>query len=543
MPIPSGSIEIRRTGSALAAAFVSEDTVPHDFPMSEWSIQTARYMEYWRWFNGDEIEEVIGTTKRGEPIYKFPLRINAIRTIARKHASVLLGEEMFESPEPLVRTRVQPKHFLENQSTTEEERKESGFLQAVVNDVWRNSNGRSLQMENAVLSQFLGGCVFGVKYQPWRDDLTIPLIIESVMPDFFLPVWSPNNYYSLLECWIVYRIPARIASLEWGVEIHSGYTIYVEHWTRKNYSVYLDGKPLVDEFGIVYENLPNDFGEVPYVYIPHLREGDFYGSSHIEDQRGLVMEFNARLADYGDAVRKTVHRVRYAINLTSTPVPRQIGENIWVIDLGRESPVHKNPPTVKIEDPPELAQSLTDFSDKLWNQLMRESFLSNIAFGEDEGSQRSALTLSFRMWPTTAHARVERSHWTDGLNRIAYLILKIIAIKQADRQHARVFSALPATVPSDFSRRYRFSQDWSPQIPRDREQMVNEIILRSQAGLLSPERAMEVFGDIQDIEQEKKFILDWMTKVQEIKGSTFQDQGAKSQIETPVASTGLNENV
>lgn len=539
MLLPSSSMEMRRAGSATVALGVSSESMPPDFPMSQWSIQAQRYIDYWHWFDGTEIEEEIGTTKRGEPIYRFPLRINSIRTFARKHASVLLGEEMFESPEPLVRTRVTPKHFMENQKTTDEERQESGFLQAVVSDVWRNSNGRSLQMENAVISQFLGGCVFGVKYQPWRDDLAIPIIVESIMPDFFLPVWRKDNYYSLLECWIVYRVPARVAALEWQYDVRGSYVLYVEHWTSEKYSIYLDNKPLVDQFGIVYKDLDNPWGEVPFVYIPHAREGDFYGSSHVEDLRGLVMEFNARLADYGDAVRKTVHRVRYAINLTSTPVPRQIGENIWVIDLGRESPAYKNPPNIKTEDPPDLAASLTSFSEKLWNQLMRESSLSNIAFGEDEGSQRSALTLAFRMWPTTAHARVERSHWTDGLNRIAYLILKIVAICQADKSLRGTLSYLPATVPLDFSRRYRFAQDWAPQIPRDREQMVNEIVLRSQAGLLSPERAMEAFGDVQDIEQEKKFILDWMEKVQKVK--VPGQKPPQTQISGPIATTGLEE--
>jgi hypothetical protein len=543
------NLDLKRHGSAMSAMTITAQDMPNGFPMIEWTQQASRYLSYWKWFDGTYIEEVLDSTKGNEPIYKFPLRINAVRNFARKHATVLLGEEIFDSPEPLVKTVVTPKKFLSDAKVTDEETAMAQFLQSVASEVWQSSNGRALQSENAVLTQFLGGCIFGLKYVPWEEDLAVPIIVENIPPDFFLPVWSKDDYYNLLEAWIVYRVPARVAALEWKTELRNqSYALYVEHWTRDHYSIYIDNEPLVDQYGITYENLENIWGFVPFVYIPHLREGNFYGPSIIEDIEGLVKEYNARMADQGDAIRKTVHRIRYAFNINRTPISRLIGNNVRVIDLGQESPAQKNPPKVYSEDPPNMSDSMMNFSDDLWAQLMREASLGPIAFGEDEGSQRSALTLAFRMWPTTSHARMERTFWTDGLNRIAYMILKMVAMIQADKKFSQTMRALPMVVPKDFYRDFRLSQDWLPQIPRDREQMVNEIVIRYQAGLLSIDTALQSFGDIRNIKNEKDLIIEWKDAVAKVEAKyaltakpTSKPQGAETEVTTPVASTHAGE--
>lgn len=542
------NIDLKRHGSAVSVLGITAEDLPAGFPMTEWMMQSQRYLKYWKWFDGTYIEETTDTTKGNDPVYKFPLRINAIRNFARKHATVLLGEEVFDSPEPLIKTVISPRKFLSNAVVEDEETALAQFLQSVVNEVWQSSNGRALQSENAVLTQFLGGCVFGIKYVPWEEDLAIPIIIENIMPDFFLPVWSKDDYYNLLEAWIVYRVPARVAALEWKTTLsNQTYALYVEHWTQDSYSIYIDNEPLTDQYGVTYKDLKNIWGFVPFVYIPHLREGNFYGPSIVEDIEGLVKEYNARMADQGDAIRKTVHRIRYAYNINRTPVSRLIGNNVRVIDLGHESPAQKNPPKVYAEDPPSLSDSLMSFSDDLWAQLMREASLGPIAFGEDEGSQRSALTLAFRMWPTTSHARMERTFWTDGLNRIGFMLLKMIAIIQANKTFKETMSALPLTVPLDFYKNYRLSQDWLPQIPRDREQMVNEIIIRYQSGLLSIDSALQSFGDIRNVKNEKDLILQWKEAVAKIQAQNAppaakEDKGADVKLTTPVASTNAGEN-
>lgn len=83
-------------------------------------------------------------------------------------------------------------------------------------------------------------------------------------------------------------------------------------------------------------------------------------------------------------------------------------------------------------------------------------------------------------------------------------------------------------------------------IPRDREQQVNEIILRFQAGLISPERALQMFGDIEYIPEEIEQIREWLLfqsrlGTADVKGSQG-DEGAETRLVEPAVSDGLSAN-
>ena len=446
----------------------------------------------------------------------------------------------------------------EDVSTIEKgDRRLAQIAQDTVNMIWSDSKGRSLQQENATLSQFLGGSIFQVKWSPGLKDRPIPIEIQNVMPDFFLPVYEAQNYWDLLEAFVVYRISGQVSHDLYGTDpsTSQGWVTYVEHWTRDNYSIMIDGKSITGTNEDGSPNEPkNPFGFVPFVYIPHQREGNFYGSSMVEDIRGLTREFNARLADTGDAVKNSVHRRRYGTDLRANPVPKQIDPNTFITYLGVTDPSTRAKPEITVEDPPALPDSMSNFSDKIWTQLLRQSALSDMNFGEDEGSQRSALTLAFRMWPSTSHARAERVHWTDGLNTIAKMILKMCVVK---REYVKKY----VNIPDDFAERLQFSQDYLPMIPRDREQMVNEVVIRFQSGLLTPERALEMLGDTPYVMEEVQKLEDWMRLRVQIENSvgtmtvtTGGDKsgsknknslgkigGAQTQITTPIASDGTKE--
>lgn len=539
-------LEDRRSPNAASIIALDEKHVPSTFPINIWAAQTARYMEYWRWFNGDILNEERARTKEGKKILKYPLGINPVRNFARKHAALLLGEETFDTPQPLVKSLCTPRNPLNGSlGFDDDERKLALLSQNIINAVWADSNGRALQTENATLSQFLGGSVFQVTWQPQRKkDVQIPIIVQNVMPDFFLPIWQSNDPWSLLEAFVVYRIPNYVAKELYGEpNSTAGWSTYCEHWTRNNYSIYLNGTPVTSNFygpTETYLNKQNPFGFVPFVYIPHLREGNFYGSSMVEDLRGLTREFNARSADVADAIRDSVHRKRYVRDLNGDPKPKLLDEKgeVRAINLGSTNPATKAVPDVFTEDPPQLPESVAGFTNTLWGQLLREGQIGDIAFGEDEGSQRSALTLAFRMWPSTAHSRMERTYWTDGLNQLSRYILKICNVKSAD---------LPGiNIPDDFGARLQFAQDWKPMIPRDREQQVNEVILRFQAGLLSPEKGLVMLADIDYIPEEIERIREWLTfqaglGATDVKGSQG-GEGANTVLQEPKASSGMGLN-
>jgi hypothetical protein len=220
------------------------------------------------------------------------------------------------------------------------------------------------------------------------------------------------------------------------------------------------------------------------------------------------------------------------------------GRDNWVINLGTTPPSSKHPPEIKVEEPPAMAQGLTNYPEYVWETLLREANLSEIFFGKDEGSQRSALTLAFRMLPTTSHIRAERTLWEIGLNTLATMILLAI-VRHPELRKAALREGVD--VPADFRRNFRIHQEWSSMVPRDREQMVNEIILRRQTDLISPQRAIEKFGDVDNVEDEIEQIKKWLEEIAEIQAKFAvkpgQDgKGAQTSVLTPVASSGLENS-
>lgn len=545
----------------LMQAAMDGKKAPAGFPISIWSSQTARYNRYWDWFTGEELDAVTASTvENKKPQLKYPLHINIINNFAWKHAAILMGDEATDTAYAFAKTNVTPKAPLSGEDMySEEDKNLARTCRNIVNEVWAESNGRAIQMENAVLTQFLGGCVFQVvyhnKYSEQAKRRRIPVTIKNILPDFFVPIWNGEDFWDLSEAYVIYRIPAHVAYQEYPEHykdqaVVSGagqYVIYCEHWKRATYSIYLDGKPLKvateaplnpkfpdgEKIRVVteYKEVANVFGFVPFVYIPHIRAGEFYGYSMVDDLEGITKELNGRMADVGDAVRDTVKRKRWAVDLDQNPKPINLGMGAWAINLGRTNPGTKATPTIKLEDAPPMSDSLTVYPEALWDFALRLGHLSNIAFGEDDVSQRSAIALAMRMFPTTAHSRAERTFWTDGLTVIAKMILRICAIKPDE---------IPAgvVIPLDFERHVMFAVDWLAQIPRDREQQVNEMILRNQSNLVSMSTALETFGDSDYISEEVERIRADM----EYKASLeMKASKAEEKITSPVADDSMED--
>ena len=58
----------------------------------------------------------------------------------------------------------------------------------------------------------------------------------------------------------------------------------------------------------------------------------------------------------------------------------------------------------------------------------------------------------------------------------------------------------------------RSKQHWANMLPKDREVDVQEWVARSSANLGSIDTLLDLTGDIEDIEEEKTKILDWIAK-------------------------------
>lgn len=538
----------RRVGGG--ASFLStyvQDDFPAAFPYNRWVSQSQKYMEYWQWFTGEIWEETIPNAKdkNGNKVFKFPLKLNLIKTAAMKQNYVLFGE-VADGPEPMVPCRVKAKQKADGTIVDQGARTRAKELEMLINDVWMDNNGRAMQLEGGLVQGGLGGIAYIIRYDPMNTELEFGIKIEMVLPDFFLPVWDSSNPDNLLEAFIVWRVPAREAMLKYGYE-HIGETtppeflLYVEHWTRETVSITLGGKPItyditevdeengtVEEVSITYENTPNVFGFIPIVYIPRERIGEYYGIPIGSDLFGLAREINARMADMGDVIAESSHRDIFVKNIPGQIKTRNLGDKRMAIDLGSRPSPTLGDPEVTTVDPPIIPESLVGFGEILRKQFLRDAFMSAVAEGEDEGSQRSALTLAFRMWPLTSKARAIRTYWTNGLIRMNKMIAKIAimhgigGITQEHVKDVRIFC------------------EWSPMIPRDREQMVNEVTLLMQSDAISPETALTVFGYAQDEVEEMAKVRAWLEYKASLQMQIDSAKKVATAVQGPVASSGFD---
>lgn len=463
------------------------------FPYSVYEEQLIKYEEAERWFQGLALEDQPGT---GEDVDLYPMRINPLKGTVLKHAYILFGETQ-DDGRPLVVPKLIPA------TDSEKELIETG--EEKLNLLWWENNGRSLMMENAIMSQIYGGSVLKASWVPWEDYAyggwrSIPIRIERVNPKNFIGVPDGSDMYRLAEAWMVKRI-YKIEAQKWGYTGDEEIVWRVEHWTQDNYRVLIDGKLAIRRMK-GSDPIPlggvNPFGFVPVVYIPHIRTGDFYGINTFDHLKGLVKELNLRFGDFGDAVNDDAHSYVAYRNVQGSPQIKKIGDGVDAIDLGSATAISGNEPEPDMFEirKQRASQAMEDLIDAIYKQYRRDAFVPGVAEGEDEGSQRSGLTLAIRFWPLTSHVSQERLFWSDGLDVFQSYLLKMMARKKIagiTEKHTRI----------------RIKQKWAPLLPRDREVDVQEWVQRAAANLGSIDTLLELTGDIEDIDDEKKKIMEW----------------------------------
>ena len=267
------------------------------------------------------------------------------------------------------------------------------------------------------------------------------------------------------------------------------------------------------------------------MYAPTERSGGWYGLSACDDTEGLMKEINARLADLGDAIRESAHRDIYVADTGRVISTVDLGGKREAIDLGHTGhESNAKQPTAFAIDPPGIAQGLQDYPEMLRKELGRGSFIPEVAEGAQEGSQRSALSMQFRMHPLATKARAMRTHFGDALVRVNRMIAKMAIVHNL------------GGITKEHSKGVKHSINWSPMLPRDEELTTNKINLAVSGHYLSPQTAME--SNLKDIVNDP---ADEMIKVREsleFEASLQMKVDAakmKTDIATPAASTGAKE--
>lgn len=470
------------------------------FPYELWEEQLSKYEEAERWFNGSALDDQPEAPNAKTDLY--PLRINPLLSTCLKHAYALFGE-VEDDGRPLVVTK-----FVTNGDA---EKALAETAEEALNQVWWESNGRAIMIENGILSQVYGGAVFKATYVPWEDvktggTRTIPIRIERINPKGFVGIPDSSDMYRLSEAWFVKPILTQEAR-RWGYKGEDKVVWFIEHWLKDKYTLNLNDRPVTKILKGDEEHPlggKNPWGVVPAVYIPHLRVGTFLGINAIDHLKGLVKEMNLRYGDYGDAVNDDSHSTTAMRNVQGSAKIKKVGSQD-VVDLGTTQGITGNEPEPDMFEVRKTRAStaMQNLLQEIYGQYRRDAFIPAVADGEDEGSQRSAMTLAMRFWPLGSHVSTERLFWTPALDVFQNTLLRMMSarsIGEIKEEHTKM----------------RMKQKWAPLLPRDREADVQEWVTRAAANLGSIEHLLELTGDIEDVQEEREAILKWIEDVKEI---------------------------
>lgn len=447
-----------------------------DFPFNDWSTMQAYYLPLKQWYDGTPLSEVVADRETGELVPKYPIRLNPIPRTCEKHVSVLFGHTL-ES----IRQGGMPIQFLpEMEEKTDTAKIET--LKKALSAAFGNGGG-AMFVSNALVSQYMGGCVFEVEFHD--NDEERPLRVRSCDVDEFFGIPKDGDPWSLRDAWHVREITKQDAEEKgyiWNkMDIQF---FYVEHWTLDKHTIH------VNEHEVKKET--NPFGLIPFIYIPHIRTKDFIGKSIISEAvKGLIKEWNLRFADVGDAVSDDTHTeigirgVRGNVKEQVLPSGRKVSDLGSSVGMG----VHDTQPDMIAVKTQSAAEPHLKFIDKIETQYRKEVNHPAVADGEDEGSQRSAATLITRMWPLVSHIELERIFWTSGMLALARMILDMYRVKG-------LFDVTDEMV------RTNFTIKWATPLPRDRETLINELSIRKKNGMTSLWHILELLGDVENIELE-----------------------------------------
>lgn len=495
---------------AVQAAIASSASI---YNSSEWASKREEYQEYRDIFDGDEWEETTGAPDpdTGRSVLRYPLQINPSAKVCRTHRAVMLGMREDTSSLP-VKTLVSA----DSGGTREEQLQFQNF----VNATWRHSQGISMLEEAGLLLQIYGGHFFKVAWEFWNPTLPYRIAIRSLKsPGWCLPIYDTYDPWHLLGAYIGYRIPAKVARVQYGITVDSERedVLYMEHWTRDTWKITVDEQvPTMKWGGGDPQPLEgkNPWGLVPVVYIPHERAGGFYGKSLIANSSGLARELNARMADAGDAVRETAHRMLVLRNVRSRGAikARKITSDGHLlgqaIDIG-DAPVvagAKEPDLFAVENTG-IPESVAEFPATLWKEIRRQSDVAAIALGDEDvgGGRVTGPVTAWRMFPSVSHTMTERAFFSTGLNMVA----KIAATIAIEREQSGAYEKLgiPAPgVPTDIAQ-MKLRQVWYPPVPVEEIQKVQALTFRLQARGISLHTYLERLGE-DDIAEEIKRILE-----------------------------------
>ena len=477
------------------------------FPDS-WTARLRKYDEYLEYWTGEIWEKLAENiqVEAGRPPLRWPVKINLIKILSLMHAQALWGEWEDE----VITFQAKPKKPKEiphpgAQKQEEAVKNLAQETQEVINAVWAENNRETLLIEESLAAQVYGGCVFRLR----KDlDKEHTIKIEYLSPYFFRAVWHPTDFHQLYEARVQFEIAGSQARSVYGMDFKDDERVkYVEVWTKGEHTITVGDESYVSE--------KNPYGVIPYVYIPRLRMEEFYGLSLCEDLMGLQDELNDRVADIGDQILQDCHALMILTNYMGDATKLRPTPD-GILNLGLNAPGHNDPQLDRIPAG-DIPKAAFDHINFILDTAKMAAFTPPVAFGQDEGSQRSGVTLIIRLWPLLQQCKWSRAWWDDGFKDINELILTMLKSHgfEGYKEEWEGHTIVP---------------QWAAIQPKDREALVQELSLLAASEIQSLETMVERLGNTQDNEEEISKIRAWMRFKSRIEKPQEKEGGEEEEV-------------
>ncbi len=362
---------------------------------SAWEYHLNKLQEYYYYIEGQVFNEKVSSVPSEDAPLMYPLSMNLCKMLCVAQADSMFGEWQDQILKFTVR----------DDETADEPSKRAISL---IDKILLNSDANSMFWELEFTRNAFRGAP--LKISP---TLTYPYIRWSMPPiESFMPIWDIEDPNKLLELYLVYQITNDQARLIYGYDAGVELPYRVEHWTPQIYENFLDGKRIERDCGA------NPWGMVPFLYIPRVRTTDWYGDALTQEIMPIQNELNARLADIGEAINYNSHPVRWGVNLPKSFNVKNFPmdpNSLW--DLGKTIGNSPPPAVGMLEAKEAVSQGVLDYVKFIYDWGRASSSTPPVAFGEDEGSQRSGATLEIRMWSLIKSVRRSRAYFVEGVNR------------------------------------------------------------------------------------------------------------------------------
>jgi hypothetical protein len=433
------------------------------------------YNKYEYYYSGDVLRRLADPKLPEDSPLQYPLQINLCKEWADMLASYIFGQW-----DEHVVTHLVDRKEQESGKVAELEEQRCQSMEDVLRFQWEDTNADSLADMSATSMMVYGGFVV----KTYWDFLGRRIVDDWISPDIFLPRWNPMNVNELLEVIVAYAVSRQDAVDIYQLSPYQAKSMPTEvliweRWTKKTFDLFVEDLA-------IRENNGNPLGFIPHVYIPrqrcHAAHFGYYGASALENTMALQDEINERAADVGDGVAYSSHPIRVIVNYSGKEDLAIGPDAIWDLGYGFGG---REPKAFTLETTGNYTQAM-EYIRQVELMGRNVGHLPPIAFGEDEGSQRSGTTLLIRFLPLTQEVRRTRLYLQTGLHQRAKNVLRLAAA------HPEVFPGIRFGM-EDLEYR-TIKVQLAPILPKDISDKVNEWAVRIPAGFGTPEQAYQDLG-------------------------------------------------